>query len=125
MLPAIGFFPWILGLVVSAFSTMASWFASRFLYEKALQYSLVTAFLVTASFLTVGVSLAVKAMVIGAQVLLPPVLAQVTYFLPTNINQIFALIVTARLSLVIYRWTVSTFAAYVPYTATGSKHLGI
>lgn len=113
-LPAIGFFAWLLGLVTTAFTTFATWMIGRMVYEKAVHYALVTAFVVAASAMTLTISLTVKVAIIAAQINLPSPLNQVTYFLPHNINQIFAIIVTLRVSMTLYRWTVSVLAAYVP-----------
>lgn len=114
-LPAVGFFAWLLGLVTSSFTSFATWLVARFAYEKAVQYALITAFLVAAATLMITLSLAVKAAIFGLQVAMPNSLGLATYFLPANINQIFAYIVTLRTSRFIYRWTVSTMSAYLPH----------
>jgi hypothetical protein len=102
------------GLFTSAFTSFATWLITRFAYEKAIHYALVTAFLVAAAALTVGISVSVKALIIAAQVNMPNSLGMATYFLPGNINQVFGLIVTIRVSLSLYRWTVATMSAYLP-----------
>lgn len=114
-LPAIGFFGWLIGLVTSSFTSFATWLIGRMAYEKAVQYALITAFLVAAATAMVTLSLAVKAAIFGLQVAMPNSLGLATYFLPSNINQIFAYIVTLRTSRFIYRWTVSTMSAYLPH----------
>ena len=114
-LPAIGFFGWLIGLVTSSFTSFATWLIGRMAYEKAVQYALITAFLVAAATAMVTLSLAVKAAIFGLQVAMPNSLVLATYFLPSNINQIFAYIVTLRTSRFIYRWTVSTMSAYLPH----------
>lgn len=114
-LPAVGFFAWLLGLVTSSFTSLATWLVARFAYEKAVQYALITAFLVAAATLMITLSLAVKAAIFGLQVAMPNSLGLATYFLPGNINQIFAYIVTLRTSRFLYRWTVSTMSAYLPH----------
>lgn len=120
-LPAVGFFAWLFGLVGSTFTTFTTWMIGRMVYEKAVHFSLVTAFLVAAAALTVSLSLAIKAAIMAAQIYMPAPLNQFTYFLPHNINQIFSLIVTARVSVTLYRWTVATMSAYVP----GNPNIGL
>lgn len=120
-LPAIGFFAWFLGLITSTFTTFVTWMIGRMVYEKAVHYALVTAFVIAASALTLTISLSIKALVIGAQIYMPSPYNQFTYFLPNNINQIFAIIVTTRVGLTLYRWTVSVLSAYVPTQYGGSR----
>lgn len=105
---------WLIGIIGTTFTSFCTWLITRFVYEKAVRYALITAFLVAASALTVSVSLAIKAAVFAVQVGMPGPLAQMTYFLPGNINQVLAVIVTARVARSIYRWTVATMSAYVP-----------
>jgi len=121
-LPAIGFFAWLFGLVTSSFTAFTTFLITKMVYEKAVQFAFVTAFLVAAGALTVSISLSIKAMIIGAQMYLPPAMAVATYFLPNNVNQVMALIVTIRVSVSLYRWTVATLAAYVPTKFFGSKY---
>jgi len=121
-LPAIGFFAWLFGLVTSSFTAFTTFLITKMVYEKAVQFAFVTAFLVAAGALTVSISLSIKATIIAAQIYLPPPMAVATYFLPNNVNQVMALIVTIRVSVSLYRWTVSTLAAYVPTKFFGSKY---
>lgn len=121
-LPAIGFFAWLFGLVTSSFTAFTTFLITKMVYEKAVQFAFVTAFLVAAGALTVSISLSIKATIIAAQIYLPPSMAVATYFLPNNVNQVMALIVTIRVSVSLYRWTVATLAAYVPTKFFGSKY---
>lgn len=109
-----GLFAWLVGLFGSAIGGFATWLMQRFVYEKAIHYALVTAFLVAAAGMFLAVTLSVKAAVIAVQVGMPNSLAIVTYFLPGNLGQIIALLVTARLALNIYTWTTRVMAAYLP-----------
>lgn len=113
-MPVIGFFAWLVGLVSTAFTSFATLLIGRMVYEKAIHYALVTAFLVAAAGLTATLSLTIKTAIMAAQVNMPPLLANATYFLPANINTILACIVTLRVSSAIYRWTVKTMSAYLP-----------
>jgi len=121
-LPAIGFFAWLFGLVTSSFTAFTTFLITKMVYEKAVQFAFVTAFLVAAGALTVSISLSIKATIIAAQIYLPPPMAVATYFLPSNVNQVMALIVTIRVSVSLYRWTVATLSAYVPTKFFGSKY---
>lgn len=120
-LPVVGFFAWFLGLAGSVFGTFTTWMIGRMVYEKAVRYALITAFLVAAAALTLTISLSIKAAIFAAQVFIPSPYNTFTYFLPHNVNQVFALIVTVRVSLMLYRWTVATMGAYVPTQHFGSK----
>lgn len=114
-LPVVGgLFAWLVGLFGSAIGGFATWLMQRFVYEKAIHYALITAFLGSAAAMFVAVTLAVKAAVIAIQISMPNSLAIVTYFLPGNLGQIIALLVTSRIALNIYTWTVRVMAAYLP-----------
>lgn len=109
-----GIFAWLVGLFGSAIGSFATWLMQRMVYEKAIRYALITAFLVTASGLFLGVSLTIKATVLALQYSMPPSLALVTFFLPSNINQVLAAIVTVRVARSLYALTVNTIRAYLP-----------
>lgn len=117
-----GFFAWLVGLFGTTFTAFCTWLMTRLIYEKAVQYALITAFLVAAAALTITISLSIKAAVLAAQVAMPSTLGMATYFLPSNINQIFGLIVTIRVSTALYRWTIATMAAYTPTKYSGSNY---
>jgi len=106
---------WIVGLLGSVVSSVATWLIGRMAFEKAINYALITGFLVAAAALFVAVTLSIKAAILGARVSMPGSLGIATFFLPASISQIFAFIVTARVSASVYRWTVNTMAAYLPH----------
>lgn len=109
-----GIFAWLVGLFGSAIGSFATWLMQRMVYEKAIRYALITAFLVTASGLFLGVSLTIKAAVLALQYTMPASLVMVTFFLPSNINQILAAIVTVRVARTLYALTINTIRAYLP-----------
>jgi len=113
-LPVVGFFGWFVGLFGTALTSITTWFFARFVYEKAFIYMMITLFLGAVGVLTLGFALGVKAMVMAAQVNFPTTLGPATYFLPSNINQVFAILFAVRISRTVYRWTVSVMAAYAP-----------
>lgn len=113
-LPVAGLFAWLVGLFTSTFTTFATWLIGRMVYAKTVHYALVTAFVVAAAGLTAGIALTIKAAIFAAQVSLPNSLGMFTYFLPANVNVIFGLIVTIRVSHALYRWTVTTMRYYIP-----------
>jgi len=106
---------WIVGLLGSVVSSVATWLIGRMAFEKAINYALITGFLVAAAALFLAVTLSIKAAILGARVSMPGSLGMATFFLPASISQIFAFIVTARVSSSVYRWTVNTMAAYLPH----------
>jgi len=106
---------WIVGLLGSVVSSVATWLIGRMAFEKAINYALITGFLVAAAALFLAVTLTIKAAILGARVSMPGSLGMATFFLPASISQIFAFIVTARVSASVYRWTINTMAAYLPH----------
>lgn len=106
---------WLVGLLGSAFTTFATWLMGRFAFERAVTYALVTAFLVAAAALFLTLTVTVKAAILGARVAMPQTLGMATFFLPASIAQILSSIVTVRVSMSLYRWTVNTMAAYIPH----------
>lgn len=100
-----GFFVWLVGLVGSAATAAFTWFATHTAYKMALHYARVVAFIIVAGSLFLALSLAIKAAILAARVAMPDSLGQATYFLPGNINTIFALFVTLRVSAALYQWT--------------------
>lgn len=113
-LPALGFFAWFIQLFGTTFGALATWLTTKFIYERAIQITLVTAFLVSASGLFLTVSTTIKMSVLALRMSLPPVMAMGAFFLPSNLNQIIAAIVTIRVTAALYRWTVGVLAAYLP-----------
>lgn len=109
-------FAWIVSLLGSVVTSVATWLVGRMAFERAMHYALVTAFVVAAGGLFLGVTLSVKAAILGARVVMPQSLGIATFFLPASIGQIIGFIVTARVSVALYRWTVATMAAYLPIT---------
>jgi len=106
---------WLVGLLGTLFSTVATWLIGRFAFERAVTYALITAFLVASSALFLAVTVAIKGALLAARITMPNSLGMATFFLPASISQILAFIVTARVSASVYRWTVSTMASYVPH----------
>ena len=106
---------WIVGLLGSVVSSVATWLIGRMAFEKAINYALITGVLVAAAALFVAVTLSIKAAILSARVAMPGSLGIATFFLPASISQIFAFIVTVRVSASVYRWTINTMAAYLPH----------
>jgi len=98
---------WLIGLVGAVATKAFTWVTTFLAYRTAVGVARVVAFMVVAGALTVSVSVAIKALIIGAQVVMPSSLSAFTYFLPGNINQILAIIFTARVSTSLYRWTLA------------------
>lgn len=105
---------WLVSIFGSALSSFMTWMMARFAYETALRITLTTAFLVTAAGMASALSLTIKAAVMQAQVGLPGFLQMAVQFLPPNINQVFAIIITIRIAKLIYQWTVNGLSAYLP-----------
>lgn len=114
MLPAAPFFAWFVSLFGTTITTVFTWLTTKFVYERAVQIALVSAFVVTCTGAFLTVSLSIKAAVMAARVTLPPIMATGLMFLPPSLNQIIATIVTIRVARALHRWTVGVIAAYLP-----------
>jgi hypothetical protein len=119
-LPLVGFFPWLLGLFTTALGSLLTWLMSYFAYRKAFELTVISGFLVVAGAMTVGIAVTIKALVIGLRMTLPDILSASTYFLPNNINQFLAAVITLRVSVFLYRWTLQTLNYYLPKSGYGS-----
>jgi len=106
---------WLVGLLGSLFASFATWLMGRFVFERAVTYALLTAFLVASAALFLALTMAVKSAILGARVSMPQTLGVATFFLPGSIAQILSIIVTVRVSASVYRWTVNTMSAYIPH----------
>lgn len=105
---------WLVQALGWVVTTVATFFIEHVAYQVAVRYALVTAFLVASAALLVGLTLSMKALIFAARVAMPGSLGLVTYFLPSSLPTMFSFIVTFRLSVFIYRWTVATMASYLP-----------
>lgn len=108
------FAAWLVSLFGTVLSSFMTWFMARFAYETALRITLTTAFLVTAAAMATALSLTIKTAVMSAQVGLPPFIAGAVMFLPPNLNKVMAIVITIRISKLLYQWTVSGLSAYLP-----------
>lgn len=111
------FAAWLVSLFGTVLSSFMTWLMARFAYETALRITLTTAFLVTAAAMATALSLTIKTAVMTAQVGLPPIFAGAVMFLPPNLNKVMAIMITIRISKVLYQWTVSSISAYLPSNA--------
>lgn len=114
--------PWLVSVVATFTATLFGFFAKHFVYEKAFNLVIISGFLVAAAGLMLTFALFAKGLIFGARVALPPMIAQATYFLPSNINWWFSFFVTFRVSRFIHRWAVSTLSAYIPSKYFGGKY---
>lgn len=110
---------WLVSLFGSVLTSFMTWFMARFAYETALKITLTTAFLVTSAAMATALSLTIKTAVMAAHVSLPSFLSGAVMFLPPNLNQVMAIIITVRIGKTLYRWTLAGIAAYLP---SGPKH---
>ena len=114
-----GVFAWLLGLFTSTMGTLFTWLLAKTVYEKALFITITTAAVVVMASLTAALALGIKGAIMVARVTMPPILAQATYFLPSNINMVLALVITVRSAVFLYRWTVQTMNYYLPRNNAG------
>lgn len=102
-------FKTVLGALVTQIFTLAYKF---FAYKVARNIAMFSVFIVVSTGLTLAMAYSIKALLIGARVLMPPFLANATYFLPSNLNLIFSLFVTIRLTHFIWRWSMKNFVKF-------------
>lgn len=112
-LPALAFFPWLVGLFSSTIAAVFTFFASFFALRYAAKFTVVTAYLIAIAALTAAVAAAIKLAIFGIQVSMPNSLGIATYFLPANINAVIGAFVSIRVSFYLYRWTSDRLTAYV------------
>ncbi len=100
-----GLFAWFVGLIGLTATKAFTWFLAFFTYRTAVGLARAVAFILVAASMLVALSLGMKAAILGVQQTMPQSLGQFTYFLPANLNQIFAVVVTLRISAFLYQWT--------------------
>ena len=109
--------PWILAalrwLVGSLFTNFLALFTFQWARRLALGVALVVVFAGAFLALVVGV----KAAVMAVRVAMPPILAQATYFLPSNLPVIIATAVTVRISILLFRWSMTNLQVYASHGA--------
>lgn len=104
--PLVGGLLWGIGSLLGLLVTRLYDFFFRFMAEKWAYRAIIgTAFVLAVGAITVGMAAAVKALVVGARVLMPSSLGASTYFLPSNINLIIGAYISARLVVYVYEWT--------------------
>ena len=104
-------------------ATALAWLVSRIFtsvfsvlgYQFARRLALSTALIIAFASLFILLVATVKSTVMAARVVMPPILAQVTYFLPSNLPIIIATIVTLRVSIQVYRWTIRNMSVYASH----------
>lgn len=97
-----------LGQFFSGFMAFVFGIVSSFLGKKiGLAFTGAMSLVAVYSSLFIGVVVLVKTTVMAVRVSFPPILAASTYFLPSNLPVILATIVSVRVSIVVYRWTIS------------------
>lgn len=98
-----------LGAVVArSFAFVFQFFA----FKLARNIAVATGAAIIAAALTVGMAVAIKGMIVGVRMMMPPALAQATYFLPANINLVLAAIVTIKVTHFIWQWSMKNLAKY-------------
>ena len=107
-----GIWAWLVGLFASVVGTFMTWLLTHFVWRTAIKILVVTGFVVAVAGFFLSMTVGLKALVIGARLVLPTALQQVTYFLPANCNQVFALLITARCTVFLFKWSASVMKMY-------------
>jgi len=106
----------LLPLVVSALGAVVVRvfdFLYQFLaYKLARNLAVGVAAVIAAAALTVAMAQGIKLAVMAARVALPPAYGAGLAFLPANLNQVIAIIITVRVSHFIWQWSMKNLARY-------------
>lgn len=103
---------WIITTLGALVGRSFTLFYGFFTFLIAQRLAIATAYITVSGALFLATAVAVKAAVMGARVVLPPVLANATFFIPSSINILIASIVTVRVGAAVYRWTQNNLAVY-------------
>lgn len=112
-------FAWFATLVSSALSGLATFFVSKFAYERAQALLIAGLFSGITFGAYLATALAIKNLILYAREAMPGIIATSSYFLPSNTNQIIGIIVAARTLRFTYRYAIKMAALYMP---TDPKH---
>lgn len=111
--PLVGGLLWGIGALLGAILPKLFDFVFKFVAAKwAWRITLGTGIVLAVAGITVGMAVAVKALIIGARVTMPSSLGASTYFLPSNINIIIAAYITFRLVYFVYQWTLKNMERF-------------
>lgn len=106
----------LMPLVVSALGAVVAKifdFIYQFLaYKLARNLAIGVAAVISAATLTLAMAQAIKLAIMAARVALPPAFAAGLAFIPSNLNQVVALIITVRVSHFIWQWSMKNLSRY-------------
>lgn len=112
--PLVGGALWAIGALLGALASKLFDFVFKFVAVKlAWRITVGTSFVLAASAVTLTMALAVKALIIGARIAMPASLGASTYFLPSNINIIIGLYISARLIVFVWQWTLRNMERFM------------
>jgi hypothetical protein len=103
---------WLVTLLGGAVSRVFTFVYTYASFAIATRIAMATAFIIASAALFLSTAVAIKAVVMGARVSFPPILANATFFIPDSINTLIAAIVTVRTAAALYRWTQINLAVY-------------
>lgn len=108
-LPLAGVVVGALGAVVAkVFEFVYQFFA----YKLAKRIAIGAGAIAAAAALTVAMAQGIKVALLLARVAMPPFMAAATYFLPANINQIIAVMITIASIRFIWSWSLKNLARF-------------
>ncbi|WP_153132875.1 DUF5455 family protein [Dechloromonas hortensis] len=106
----------LLPLVVSALGAVVAKvfdFLFTFLaYKLARNLAVGVAAVIAAAALTLAMAQGIKLLIMAARVSLPPAFAVGLAFIPPNLNQVVATIITIRVSHFIWQWSMKNLSRY-------------
>lgn len=104
--------PLITGALGAIVTKVFDFFYQFFAYKIARNLAVGAGAVAVAAMMTLTMAQAIKVLILGARILMPPSMAAFTYFLPANINQFIAVIVTVKLTHFIWQWSMKNLARY-------------
>lgn len=106
----------LLPIVISALGAVVAKvfdFLYQFLaYKLARNLAVGVGAVVAAAALTLTMAQSIKVAVMAARAALPPAFAAGLAFVPPNVNQVIAIIITVRISHFIWQWSMKNLARY-------------
>lgn len=104
--------PLITGALGAIVTKVFDFLYQFFAYKIARNLAVGAAAVTVAAGLTLAIAQTIKIAILGARVLMPASMSAFTYFLPSNINQIIAVIVTVKVSHFTWQWSMKNLSRY-------------
>lgn len=106
----------LMPIVISALGAVVTkvfgFFFEFLAYKLARNLAIGVAAVLAAAALTLAMAQGIKVAIMAARVALPPAFSAGLAFIPPNLNQVVALIITVRVSHFIWQWSMKNLSRY-------------